>query len=99
MSRPVSEGFFTLWTGTTPLAVFRASSMREGREIAASDQLLKDLRRATVIGRPLLAFGAPVWVGLASQEERAIFDRTTSTPNPFGGDTWIVYLQEVDGAG
>lgn len=46
------DKLFTLWTGTTSLLVFSAGSFREARELSKSEDLLKVLRRATVIGRP-----------------------------------------------
>lgn len=67
--RPVSDGYYTIWTGWIPLVVFRANSLREARRLAASEDVLQWLRRATMTGRPLLPFGAKVWVALASREE------------------------------
>jgi hypothetical protein len=89
-------GLFTVWTGTTPLLVFKAATFREAREVAKADEFLRMLRRATIIGKPLLSFTARVWVAPASEEEGTIFERAAMTANPFGSITEIVYLQQVD---
>jgi hypothetical protein len=96
MKRPVPSGYFAVWTGTTPLLVFEAASLRDAREAAASEEFLRMLRHATVISNPLLPYGAKVWIGLASDDERSIFDRALAAPNPFGGNTDIVWVQPVD---
>lgn len=88
--RPVPTGYFTVGTGTTPLAVFKAHNFRHARALAKSDEVLQELRRATVIGKPLLAFGAPVWVGIASDQEQAIYEMNE-------GAGLLVFLRKVDG--
>lgn len=89
LAESLNDRFFTIWTGWTPLVVFRARTMRQARAFAASDELLQTLRRATVVGRPLLAFGAKVWVGPANEGERALLD---------GRDAQIAWLQKIDGS-
>lgn len=96
MKRPLHSGYFTVWTGTTALVVFNAGSLREARQLATSEEFLRTLRRATVVGKPLLAYGAKVWVGLASEDERGAFDRAVATQNPFGGNVDMVWLQSID---
>lgn len=58
--RPVSEGYYTIWTGWEALVVFRANSLREARQLAASDDVLQLLGRTTLTGKPLLPFGSKV---------------------------------------
>lgn len=92
--RIVSKGYFTLWTGWTPLAVFRAGSMREERVIAESEDLLREVRRPKVAGKPLLGSGDKVWVGLSNSADRAVYDSAQSvTPTE---EAVFVWLQEVD---
>jgi hypothetical protein len=88
------HGYFTIWTGWMPLAVFRASGMREARSIASSEDLLREFRCNTVIGKPLLEYGGKVWVGLASSDEQAAYDDAESTTLIDGVE--IVWLQKVD---
>src|SRR5687767_691664 len=82
--------YFTVWTGWMPLAVFRAENLREARDLAKSDEFLQMLRRATVIGKPLLAYGAKVWVALATEVEVNIF-----LSNGVADDHVVVWLQDV----
>lgn len=90
--RPRSEGYFTIWSGWLPLVVFRADSMREARETASSDEVQRTLRRATTIGKPVLPYGAKIWVSLAAKSEVAAFERAAT------GAEELVWLQIVDGS-
>lgn len=86
--RPRATGYFTIHSGWTPLIVFRADSLRDARRIAGSDDIMKFLRRTTHVGKPILPFGAKVWVALATEEEQERLKHADS------GD--FLWLQTVD---
>lgn len=89
----MADNLFTVWTGSTPLMVVRANSLREGRQFTAADQFQRLIKRATVIGKPLLHFGDRLWVGPASSAEAQKFE-IMAMDKP---DIVFLWLQPVDG--
>lgn len=74
--------------------VIRAVNLREARQLAAADQFQRLIRRATVVGKPLLNFGDRLWVGPASAEEAQQFGIVTMDQP----EIQFMWLQSVDGS-
>jgi hypothetical protein len=88
----LTDNFFTFWTGPTPLLVVRVSNMRAARALTTEENFLRLLRRATLVGKPLLNFGDKVWVGPSSADEIVRFHQAALN-DP---DTSMLWLQPVD---